>query len=157
MKINLLKTNLEPLYGYINISPHATPDQKDIAAGDILSLDHILDAGEAEELLALDIIDFIPYNLIDHVLSGWISKLAHKGEMVVGGVETYSLCKAFAAGSIELAHFNGLVFGDGSTPWSQKKFIYGMDFLKTCFVQKGLKLLDIKISNLRYSIRAQRP
>ena len=92
MKVNLLWGNGDGISGYVNIDPHSY-DKENITNGDVTNLDDIIDNSEATEILAADIIDYLPHEVGIKTIGHWVTKLRHKGKLTVGGSDIYEISK----------------------------------------------------------------
>ena len=95
MKLNLLWGTGHPLSGYTNIDPHSY-NKEGIVNGDITKLDEFVEDSEATEILATNIIDYLPYYIVGSTISAWVKKLRRGGKIIIGGVEIQELCKIFS-------------------------------------------------------------
>ena len=148
MRVNLTSNNdnnLPTYYTNINIwnnGPHS--------AG---QLGEFVDDGEAEEFRALNILGLFPQNKSEEILNHWISKVAHKGKLIIGEVECLDVSKAYANGRISIDDFNNLLRGENSVV--QTSFSVGqiVNFLEA----KGFKILKKRVSNYYFIVEAERP
>lgn len=113
IKLNLNYAKPNSINGYINIFPFNQENKsEDLIYGDIINLDYIADQGEISEILCLEVIEYIPYNKIYEVISGWVGKLRVGGQLILGFLETEELCNLYHRGNINHNDFNKLIHGD---------------------------------------------
>jgi hypothetical protein len=100
--------------GYVNIdlaaSPTFPPDL--FRQGDVGSLDWVCPEGGAEEILALDVIRFLPWTHLDHVINGWISRLAPAGTIKILTPDLHQIAQRIANDLIDLPTAQRLLFGE---------------------------------------------
>ena len=99
MKINITIGGSEKS-GYLNIDA-----LKDL---EIRNLDEYVDPAECFEIVAEDIVDYIPKQELPSVIDNWVSKLRHQGTIIVGGTDAFEVCKMFSQNSINLVELNNL-------------------------------------------------
>lgn len=121
--------------------------------GDVRNLDSTVCDAEAIEILALDIIDYIPINETNKVLDHWVSKLRMGGKMIVGGVDAFSVAKAFSSYQISIDEYNELVHGVDKP----RLVSLTMGGLTSYFEQKhGLKIIKKRYDGFSYLIEVER-
>lgn len=159
MKVNLLLDNPDGvLGGYVNIDQFTPPDDTTgRIGGEVGDLSHTVDAAEAEEIVALEILDFFPAKRTDHVLDNWLSRLAHGGTITVSVVDTREVARGVLNRQLTMETLNGLLYGEQKRPWEFRKAAYTMEQLVEVFRGKGLKILQKRLVNFRAYVTAQRP
>ena len=155
MKLNLLWGTGHPLSGYVNIDPHSY-NKEGIVNGDVTKLDEFVEDSEATEILAMDIIDFIPYSIITATVSHWVKKIRLGGKIVIGGIEIYEISKIFAQQGIGIEEFLIAAYGHQSNPWEFKASHMTLQDLESLLTQHGLKILKKRINGFKMSVEAQR-
>lgn len=108
---------------------------------------------EATEILALDVIDHISVAEVNVTLDHWVSKLRMGGKLIVGGVDAFSVAKAFSVYQISIDEYNELVHG-GDKP---RLVSLTMGGLTSYFEQKhGLKIIKKRYDGFSYLIEVER-
>lgn len=159
MKLNLVwNTGIECGADYLNINPFTITETNNIKRGDVKNLDNWVDSGEATELIVIDVIDYLDKKDVVPVIQHWITKLAHGGKIIIGGVDLYEASRAFTRYNIDIIKMNELVHGSDDKLYMLKKTnftILGLcDLLKTC----GLKIIKRNLEdNYRFVVEATRP
>lgn len=151
MKVNITLGN-EARSGYININPLADPNDPNFIRTNINDLGVYLDDGEAEEIIALDAIDYAPIQEKEHVLQHWLSKLALNGTIIIGGTEIGNVAKAFALNQLDLNKFTELAYG----AQLQKAGLITAEQMTKVLTGLGLRVIEKKIFNFSYYIKAVR-
>ena len=158
MRINLYMSGVARS-GYLNISPFATQsvDNPQVIRGSVSNLDEFAEDSEADEILALSVVDFLPARNVEESITHWVSKLRHGGSITISGLDINLACKAVARQEIDLATANQLIYGNQSATWDHRKaslnILAVVDMLKT----KGLKITSKRFDNYDYIVKAERP
>lgn len=157
MKINLLLSDNSPRSGFVNIDPYAPSGDPLRTIGDVTNLDEHCEDAECDELVALDIIDYVPALELDSVLLHWLKKIRHGGSITLGGVDMREVSRAFVAQKISLEDANILFYGAQSAPWQYRKSTLTLQKLIELLESKGLKIVQKRINHFSYSVKAVRP
>lgn len=157
MKINLLLNGDGIRSGYLNLDPLADPNDSMKTQGDICNLDEYVDDAEADEIIATDIIDFLPTNDLESVLSHWLSKLRHGGSIVVGGVDIREVARGLLNQRLTLNQANMLLYGGQQSPHDYRKTTLTLQKLLEIFQQLGFKVIQKRQENYFYQVKAERP
>lgn len=158
-KVNLLIDNPGgTLSGYDNIDPFTPDDDKfGRIKGDVSNLDHEVDNGEASEILAHGILNYYSGEHVDGVLSNWVSKLAHGGQLTVSGVDLRAVCRDYLNGNLPIEDANEILFGTHTKPWDFKKSVFSIDIVEQVLRTKGLKILSKRVHKTSLYITCERP
>jgi hypothetical protein len=156
MKINLLWGNGDPISGYVNIDPHSY-DKENVTNGDVTNLDDIVEDSEATEILAGDIIDYLPFDLAIKAIGHWTKKLRHKGKLTVGGNDLYEISKIFAQRAIDLKEALDILHGTQHKPWEFKASHTTVSDLAEVLEAHGLTVLKKRVNGFRMVVEAVRP
>lgn len=128
MKINICFGNSnQPLNGYINTNIFEDQNFKNCHPE---NLDSIVDDGEAEQILAINVINYISYNNINDVIMGWFKKLKYDGTMTISFYDFLEICRTLTTQQLNME--------------SAKKLIYGEQTEDFLFFKSGISLLEIK-------------
>lgn len=158
MRLNLLKIfdENELLNGYKNVCPNAPPNHAECVSGDFVSLDSYCDDAECSEILALDVLDYLNPQVTHIVIDNWVKKLAHKGKLILGGIETYSVCKAASLRAIDIGNLNLILRGNIDNPFAARKFTYNIEDVTNLLKTKGLVIRKQAVADLRYIVVGER-
>ncbi len=156
MKINLLLNNPGDLRsGYLNIDPFATGDDARVKGGLELTKDGFVEANEAEEVIALDILDYCTEP--NTLLQGWLSRLAHGGRLTISVVDFREVSRMFLAGGLSMDDVNDLLFGKTDSPY-QKKIVFTLSQLVEVFTNLGYKVISKRVTqDHRAIVTVERP
>ena len=86
-----------------------------------MNLDEHVDDAELSELIAADVIDYIPLNEVNDVLSNWAKKIRVGGKIVLGGTDLVEVCKAMSQYRISITDANELIHGTQLKPYLIKR------------------------------------
>jgi hypothetical protein len=158
MKVNLLIDNPdEALSGYVNLDPYAKPDDKTRTRCEALGdLSSIVDDGEAEEIVARDIVEYFRQVDVDQILNHWLGKLRRGGTLTITFVDIRDVTKGYLNGSLSVEDYNILVHGTQTRDWDYKKSSFCLlDFVATVEA-KGYKTLMKRVTNYQSVFTCQR-
>lgn len=157
MKLNIIHHNTHNfLNSHTNISPFNL-EHPEILSGDITDIDWIVDNGEAEQIIALDTIEYIPYNKICTVLSNWIGKLCVGGQLILGFIETAELVRWYYRGNIDLEGFNQLSHGNQKESQLVKLSSFSaLDLIERLTQEHTIKLKKHTMINLDVTLTFER-
>lgn len=116
-----------------------------------------VDVGECEEILALNILEYLPRLMTEGVLKEWISKLAHKGKIILSFVDCYTVSRLFFLQQFGANEFNLLMHGEMTKGWDDKKQNFTLPQLAQTLETFGLKVLSKKLDGVQATIIAERP
>lgn len=153
MKVNIICGG-HALTGYVNIDPLAKNEPDKIAA-DFGNLDNLIHDSEAVEILATEVLQYIPLDTIPKVLENWVKKLRINGKISVGGYDVTEACKSYANQTCSLEDLNVLLYGDPSTPIAISSAI-SMPYIKTMLQRFGLKILKQRKNGYHILVEAER-
>lgn len=157
MKIHLHQNPTEELNGYTNICLG-----DDVDGGEITNrnneLDAVVDSAEAMEIVADNVLEFIPIAELMPFLEHVIGKLRHKGTLIITGVDAYTVAKDYVSYKLSIEEFNFLLHGNQCNERDVKMTtltLHGMvSFLSK---QCGLKIIGQQLEEYNYVIEVQRP
>jgi hypothetical protein len=156
MKLNLLIASPLNLPDFINVNPLANPQDTSQVQGDVSNLDWLCDSGEVDELVVQHILDYFPMSATDSMLSGWLAKLSKNGIITLLGQDLTLLAKEFVARRISIEDYCAALYGFQQQPWQFKKSGLTLTQITEVLKSRGYKILEAKIENVQYTIRAQR-
>jgi hypothetical protein len=156
MKLNLLLHGQDLRGGYLNVDPFAEPDS-DKVVGSVTNLDALVHDAQADEIIALDILDFLPACDVDATLEHWVSKLRHGGTVTIGGLDLHEVARRFHLGQIDLDAANQLIHGRQRFPWEYRKSTLALSVLISKLLTLGLIPTRKVYSDEFYCVTARRP
>jgi hypothetical protein len=141
MKVNLITDNpYSTRQGYVNIYSEQ-----------IKNLDELVDDAEAEEILALGVIDRYPFEEVPQVLDTIVKKLRHGGVLIIDCIDFRALARAVVTNIANLENFNNLVYG------LNRKSALDINYLDKYFKSKGLKVVLKRIEEVQGIVKVERP
>ena len=156
-KINLLYGSGDVLDTHLNLDPFTAEETDALIRADVKNLNDFVDDAEAEEIIALDVIDYMPLRDINTVIEHWVSKLRHGGSLIIGGVDLLEVSKAFVQYRLDITQMNQLVHGEQSKPYLVKRVNFTATGLVDYLTELGLKLQKKRVNNFHMTIEAIRP
>ena len=157
-KINLIYGKGDVLHTHLNINPfEEKADGKTIIRDDVMNIDKHADDAELTELIASDVLDYIPLVRVDEVLSNWIKKIRIGGKIVLGGVDMLEVSKSFADYRIDITEANLLIHGEQTKPYLCKKVSFTCMGLSQYIEQRfNLHILKKRVNNYKMIVEAER-
>ena len=151
MKVYLHHNHEDVLSGYNNICLGETDDR-------CAEIDVVIDDAEAIEIIANNVLEYVPQSEVIEFLTKIVNKLQHGGTLIITGVDAYTAAKDFVSYKISIEYFNALLHGGqegGEKTKHTTLTLHGMvNFLQTRF---GLKIISKVLEEHNFSIEAQRP
>jgi hypothetical protein len=95
-------------HGYTNVDPFAKQEDDSYKA-ELHQLDSVVDDGEAVEMIALDVIEYYPYNDLDILFQHWWKKLKKGAKLTVDFYEIRRIAKDLVAYRLSLEEFNKVI------------------------------------------------
>ncbi len=145
MKLNLFidPNKQTEVPNYINVS-------------NIGNFDTIAEFGECSEIVGLDIIEYIPHNLLRETLSYWVSKLAHGGLLTLSATHLETLIKAYYRKELKNQLFNELLFGKQDLPCNFKKGSVNLEEIRDFLISLKTKVVECRIVGTQFFIKVVR-
>ena len=158
-KINLIYGEGDVFHTHLNINPFSeNADGKILVRDDVSNLDKYADDSELTELIAIDVIDFIPANKTSEVIDNWVKKIRIGGKIVIGGVDLFEVCKCLSQYKIDTYDANALIHGNQNKPYMIRRVNFTAigisEYLKDKF---GFEIISKNISNFKMNVEARRP
>lgn len=158
-KLNLIYGVGDVLHTHTNINPFAEEaDGETIIRDDLMNLDKHVDDAELTELVASDVLDYIPLNNIENVIKNWMKKIRYGGRVILGGTDLLEVSKSLSQYRIDITEANVLLHGDQSKPYLIKRVNFSAtglsDYLK---YEYGFKIIKKRINNYKMIVEAERP
>lgn len=128
MKINICFGNSnEYLNGYINTN-FIKNDKFEICHPE--NIDIIVDDGEADEILAINVLNYIEFNKIKDVVTNWYKKLKYDGTITISFFDFVEICRALTTNQLSFSDAKKLIYGEQNEGWQ--------------FFKSGLSLVELK-------------
>jgi len=153
MKINLLRNSNQTMSGYLNID--ILPGENKVQ-GDIANLDNLVDDASCYEIVARNILEYVPHTEIPQVVGHWVKKLSHGGKITINTTDLRSIVKSVAREALTIQETLELLFGKNSTVFDGKKSAMTAHTLSALLEANGLKVTNKAIDSYEISITAER-
>lgn len=147
MKI-YLTIGQDELEGYTTLSPLRGYNIREIDS-------EIVALAEAQEILATDIVDFIPVKVLPNVLSNYVSKLRKGGKILIGGTDIQMLSVLAARREIDVHTLNETIYGVDSAVYAKSGMV-SINDVSALLEQLGLRLTSKKLNGIKYLVEAVR-
>lgn len=148
MKV-LITINEDNIEGYLKISPMLGHYLNDIS--------NLVEDNECLEILAPTIINYLPFNQLQQIITGWVSKLRHGGKIVLGGTDLYEISKRVTRGEIDTDLANVLIYGQQTGVWDVKRSQLNLKDVSDLLSHLGLKIITKKLDGIDMVVEAIRP
>lgn len=146
MKLNITIQPYE-LNGYLNISPLKGENIWQLSA----------EPAECMEIIAEDIVDYIPNADLENVVKNYVSKLRHGGKIILGGTDVFEVSKRISMQSKDISELNQLIYGvESPTGWGFKRGISSIIYISSLLSQLGLRITKQRLNDCQYIVEAYR-
>lgn len=137
MKINILAApSSEQLNGYENVR--------------FALLHDICSDGEATEVIALDLLDRIPYNKINDVIKLLCKKLSiHNGKITLGFIDFRDVSRHFVLGQIPIQDVNIWLHGGQENQSEYKLSCLTVEVIEQQLISNGLTITQKRLRNFQ--------
>lgn len=157
-KINLIYGEGDVLHTHLNINPFAEEEKQDvIVRDDIKNLDKYADDAELMELVASDVLDYIPITECEEVMYNWFKKIRIGGTIIIGGTDLLEVCKSLSQYRLDITEANKLIHGEQEKPYLIKRINFtavGLaDYIQTKY---GFKIIKKRVNNYKMIVEARR-
>jgi len=116
MKLHI-GVNEDPIDGYLNIDPVR---EGSINASVLTDLTPWVAKAECRNILAANVLDFVPATKMVAFLEHLTSKLRRGGEIIVGGTDLYSVCLGLFNDKLTIPDANLMIYGNQQHAWGTK-------------------------------------
>ena len=156
MKINILYGKGQIIEGYTNINGVPTGEESVITA-DPTNLDAFVDDAEAEDIIAYDVVNFLPKRFMIPSIDHWVGKLRHGGKITIGGVDCSAVARDIVSGKLDLHSMNLTLYGSEVPAWDVRKSSFTMSSLVDHLKDLGLKINKARVDKYEMIVEAIRP
>jgi hypothetical protein len=134
--------------GYENISLGQTDDP-------LAELEASAHDAQSTEVIANNVLEYLPLTDISKFLDCVVSKLRHGGTLILTGVDAYTVAQDYVAFKLTIEDFNLLLHGHGDFVKKGTLALHGLvNYIKQEF---GLKVISKTLEEYNYVIEVQRP
>lgn len=111
MKLNLgCGQDIRPDYLNIDIAEKDV-NSRMFKTGCVKSIDWICENETVEEILAIDILPYIPPHELQHTIKNWVKKLKPNGIIKISIIDLFAISEAFVRGQASVDELIVLLFG----------------------------------------------
>jgi len=154
MKLNLLRNSNKVMSGHLNVD--ILPGEGKVQ-GDIANLDSLVDAASCTDIVARNVLEYVPHPDLLPVLNHWISKLRHGGKITINTTDLRSIAKAVARDALEPSEYLELLYGRQRDAFDIKRSILTPSTLSALLESASLRVINKSIDSYEFSITAERP
>jgi len=141
--------------GFVNVDVTQQQLPPDLyRQGDISNLDWLCSNSSVEEMLALNVLQYIPYKVMDQVLSNWTNKLCSNGRIKILSPDINILCKLLCNRNMDLVTFLANVFGSQDQIVNFGKSATGMKDMCRQLESLGLMVVAARYENTMFYVEA---
>lgn len=161
MKLNIVKHIDDARSGYLNVCdrvPFPLPEEF-MEWAKVDSLDDIspfCEVGQAEEIVALGVVEYIPLSDIDKTIDHWCDLLAVGGTITLGSLDIFETASSLATGHMTQQEANLLIHGHQTEPWQHKCANYGVRQLAEALAGRGLSVTRKSLNRVWAVVQAER-
>lgn len=154
MKINIcFGDSNEYLNNYINTNIFESNNFKQCHPENI---DSIADDGEAEQILAINVLNYIDYNKINNVLNNWFNKLKYDGTIIISFFDFLETARLFSLGELHIDDARKIFYGEQKEGWDFFKSGVSLEEIKSFFKNIKCKIEYCKRDGLISLIQIRR-
>lgn len=139
--------------GFIHIDPKPIEENVPVYNGMLedLNLDGIVDNNECTEIIAGELINFVPVEKVFTVLTHVCMKLRHGGRITIGGIDCRMIALGVFNGGLDPKEFNNILYAEGH------KSALPMNDMAALLSKIGLVVTSREMNGVSYLISAERP
>lgn len=142
MKVFLVFGPSEARNGYVNVDPRQG------------SLDGTVEAGEASEVVAINILDYLAPAKQVELLHHWVSRLARGGSITVSCTDLYEVCRSLITGTLDEDAVTSVLYG---TSKARRAAIFSEKTLMEKLRSLGLEIMTRRTDGLICTVTGRRP
>lgn len=151
MKVYITVADPTSLGGYLNLDAMQVPDK---IQADITNLDQFVDDGEAEEIVVPTALDYIFLSEKQQVVANWVKKLAHGGQLVIGGIELSECVRKIYTG-LNTQEANAVLYSD-SLQMPARRSLLTIEDVSQLLGVVGLQVTSKAIKGLFFTVTGVR-
>lgn len=136
---------------YINIDIDDIKNDK-IQHADIRNLNMLnIQDGSVEEILVVNVVEYIKFQEVPHIVRHWVDKLQSKGEIYIESLDANFLGLSLTNHHGTIDKINEIIFGDGKRP---KLSLHSLLSVEHLLSQFGLHTVSKGYHNDHFYVRA---
>lgn len=113
--------------------------------------------GQAEEILALNLLDYLSPDEVDETVDAWVDLLAYGGRLVLQTLDLGEICYHVSTGYLGEREAALELHGAQREPWEVRRATYSVAMLQSSLECRGLRVESIHLSDRRILLTAIRP
>lgn len=154
MKLNLgCGQDIRPDYINIDIKGHSTSNTENFRTGCVKSIDWMCEDETVEEILATDILAYIPPHELQNTIKNWIRKIQPGGVIKISIIDLFAISEAFVCSQASIDEFIILLFGKVS---DQRLSSMDSQMLLSLIKEQGLTIITQRFDGIIFYIEAQK-
>lgn len=153
MKLNLLRNSNRVMSGHLNVD--ILPGENKVQ-GDIANLDPLVDNASCTDIVARNVLEYVPHPEIVNILNHWISKLRHGGKLTIVTTDLRSIAKSIIRDALEPSDYLSLLYGEQRNAFDIKRSILTLGTLSALLESAQLKITNKSMDSFEFSITAER-
>ncbi len=123
-------------------------------AKNVDKLEVAIDFGEAEEVIAENVVDYLPIAKVENTVQLWSRWLKKQGRLIITGMDLQEISKAVASYAVNVPDANEMLYGGLDEP---KRVCFSIGHLCTFLKERcGMKILKKRVNGYTYMVEAQR-
>jgi hypothetical protein len=135
----------------IDILPNPNAPPQLYRQGDVTSLDWICAPGQADEIMANNVLPCLSYEIIDSVLEHWVSRLKKGGILKIAVPDLRWIARSLVEDTIDLPRAMTLLYGPQNHEYSGFRSGYDLKVLCDRLISMGMKItIQRQMSFLAY-------
>lgn len=161
MKLNIVKHADDVRVGYVNVfdrEPQPLPAKSIewIKVDSLADISKFCSPGEAEEIVALGVVEYIGISEIDKTIDHWCDLLAVGGTITLGSLDIFEAAASLTNGHMTQQDANLLIHGHQTEPWQHKCANYGVRQLSEALAGRGLTVTRKSLNRVWAVVQAER-
>ncbi len=157
MKLNLLLDNEAGcIPDALNLDPMASQGQKTVLC-DITILDEYVEDGEADEIVARNILSYFDAGRVTEIISQWVKKTARGGSLTISDVDIVQAWKAYNRAELNFIELNHCLYGEQQRPWMFRKVGLCLQEVCEALLACGMEVVEKKLYSVLFEIKAVKP
>lgn len=120
---------------------------------DFGNLDPICERAECTEMVLDGMLSYVLITKIPDLLLQLVTRLRKEGQLIIKDIEINEAIKMYINGQLNIYDLNTVLFGDERL---NKRAAYSHFDIQQILTQLGLQITSIELSNITYTLTAQR-
>lgn len=163
MKVNIISYAADARPGYLNIMNHDRAEEDVVPPGaevygldDVSNLSSLVSLGEADEIVAINVLEYLIHSEVDAALNNWCDVLSIGGKITIASIDVCEIAFALNEAKITETDANLLLHGHQREPWEHKHANYSIQTLSSALEGRGLRVVRKSLNGLWAIVTAER-